>query len=116
MTSKTAESLNLAERISARLDELSLLGADRVLDDARRLMHLKAFSGWPDEMVTDQVEPDAIAVEIAGSLNGLTLHGATVVLELARQATWGARFIQDGNSHFARAFVAAAPAGSESKQ
>ena len=82
---------------------LSLVQADRVLDDARRLCWYSVFSGDSDEAVAKHIEPHPMAVVIAGRLRGLMLPQVASVLESARIFLWSQVFKQIPGSNFGKA-------------
>ncbi|RCK41960.1 hypothetical protein [Thalassospira profundimaris] len=103
--------------LAEQLDDVPLMIADVVLDDVRRYLWLRQFSGASKQalilgMTTEETEQ---AIQIANSLDGsVTLNEAEEIIHEARAIMWGATFSQIPRSHFAKSILANAGKKGES--
>lgn len=70
------------------LASLALREVDRALDDARRVLWLKGFSGEPLTAAIEAACPSAPALAILPLLDGKTVHGVDALLTEARFLVW----------------------------
>jgi hypothetical protein len=97
-----------AEAIVGMLEGLDLLGADRALDDARRICWMKVFGGRSDDETLVQLggEIPKPAIEIATRCAGLTLHLVEVLLMHARILLWAQNFARLPDTNFGQQHIA----------
>lgn len=83
-----------------------LLEADRALDDARRLVFYKAYSGLSDRRAIKAVRPIPEAKDMAALTAGGTVEEAVRLIERVRTIVWCLHFREDKSSAYARLYEA----------
>jgi hypothetical protein len=95
---------SLIKDITTLCESLTLIEADIALDDARRYLWLKQFSGASDAALKERLKNPHmdIAMQIADRLEGISpLEAESIFLE-ARCSIWMAEFAAIPESIFAR--------------
>ncbi len=103
----------LADEIAIGLSAAPLLESDFALDEARRFMFTKVYSGFRDAQVQAQLSTPPAALAIAAKLEGTSLNEAQEVLAMVRRTLWSSYFATIPETKFGREF-AAHPAGGPS--
>jgi hypothetical protein len=81
---------NLAAALFGELSRESVLDADRVLDDVRRIVWLATFSGAAGELLAARLEVSAQVRDLASWLDGVAVETANDAISHARAALWEA--------------------------
>ena len=81
-----------AIRIAELLAGQTLIGADRLLDEARRICWEAAFEEIPGAEAAEAHDAAPLARAVARGLDGLSFDQVNHVLVAVRLATWRARY------------------------
>lgn len=94
----------LSAEISHSLANYTVVDADVIIDEARRLMYMVQFSGaGMDECVKRLVVPDP-AVEVARRFAGFSIEECEIIITTVRSALWSVAFADLADTHFGRLF------------
>jgi hypothetical protein len=96
----------LAHEIGQKLARHQILLADGLLDEARRFLLTKIFSGASDELIIKQLGTPPESLGIAGRLLGLSVVEVLGVDSLVRTSLWCAHFATMAGTRCAQQFDA----------
>lgn len=88
MGAPRAAAADLNGWLKAQLAKRTLRESDEILDDARRVLWLAAFSGRKVAALRKPGTPGSIAADIAARLGGMQLSAAMELLEDYRVMLW----------------------------
>jgi hypothetical protein len=96
----------LADELAIGLSAAPLLEVDFALDEARRFMFTKVYSGFRDARVQAQLSTPRAALAIAAKMEGTTLDEAQEVLAIVRRTLWSSHFATIPETKLGREFAA----------
>lgn len=97
----------LALAAAEELVGLNLLAADMVLDEARRLAHMRQFAGITIDKAQEILKaPDAAAVRIAMRIADRSLVEVLAIIDEARTFIWMGNFARIPSSAFGQQLAA----------
>ncbi|MCF8468014.1 MAG: hypothetical protein K9G33_11470 [Sneathiella sp.] len=96
----------IAVRIIDKLVGKKLLECDEILDNMRRYLWFKRFTGASDKMIMEHLKNASIAAEIAQELAPFSIIVAEEIIMEARLAIWMQNYARVPGSVFGRQFLA----------
>ncbi|MAL80661.1 MAG: hypothetical protein CMN55_16410 [Sneathiella sp.] len=96
----------IAVRIVDKLAGRKFLECDEILDNMRRFLWLKRFSGASDEMVLEHLKDASIIAEIAQEIMPFSILDAEEIIMETRLALWMQNYARVPGSVFGRQYLA----------
>jgi len=95
----------LVASITNTLVGLTMIEADKVLDDARRVAWLRVFSGASVEKIQGELKVSESALNICGLTEGMDLYELEQKFTDVRMNIWGQNYAQFPDTPFGRQYA-----------